>query len=245
MTSAPSSASRRLTAAADEPAGAGHRDRSAARADRSCRPSAEPISTASMRRPRRRRSPAPRCARRSAPAPPPASPPPSLVPLLRRRLRIPAPVTVAACVSGPLALSPCSAALEEARRRPLRAADVGRSRWSTSSPTTTRSACARACGPAIRSSLDRALGRGSAAERPPAEGAWPRLGPGDRLDRALSWVHWLWFLEPYVALLFDPDPPQRPLPALPPASSPPSSTSAARSTSSRPPRRPGGPPSRA
>ena len=47
------------------------------------------------------------------------------VPLLRKRLRIPAPVTIAACAAGPLAAGRPAPALAQARRRPLRDADVG------------------------------------------------------------------------------------------------------------------------
>ena len=47
------------------------------------------------------------------------------VPLLRRRLRMPAPVTVAACAAGPLAVAVLAPRSQQARRRPLRDADVG------------------------------------------------------------------------------------------------------------------------
>jgi membrane-associated phospholipid phosphatase len=32
--------------------------------------------------------------------------------------------------------------------------------------------------------------------------ALARLGRGNALDRALTWVHWLWFTEPYLALIY-------------------------------------------
>jgi membrane-associated phospholipid phosphatase len=48
--------------------------------------------------------------------------------------------------------------------------------------------------------LDRALGAG----RLPTvrlQKALARLGRANALDRGLAWVHWLWFIEPYAALV--------------------------------------------
>ena len=82
------------------------------------------------------------------------------VPLLRRRLRVPAPVTVAACAGGPARARRALPALEEARRRPLRDADVGLHHGPRDPLSTTPSACAPASAAATRSSVDRVIGAG-------------------------------------------------------------------------------------
>ena len=121
------------------------------------------------------------------------------VPLARRRCRIPAPVTLAACASGPLALAvlwPRSKKRDVAlfalqmwgftmaHELPYDRPDRLRARLRTGYPI----------------ALDRALGGG----RLPTvrlQRALARLGRANALDRGLAWVHWLWFLEPYAALL--------------------------------------------
>jgi membrane-associated phospholipid phosphatase len=122
------------------------------------------------------------------------------VPLLRRRARIPAPATVAACAAGPLALAvlyPRSHkrdiglfALQMwgftmAHELPYDDPERLRSRLRVHYPI----------------AIDRALGLG----RLPNVRLQRALDglPGSRyLDRFLTWVHWLWFLVPYMALLF-------------------------------------------
>jgi membrane-associated phospholipid phosphatase len=49
--------------------------------------------------------------------------------------------------------------------------------------------------------IDRLIGAG---ELPTlrAQRALAKLGRANLLDRVLTWVHWLWFLEPYLALLW-------------------------------------------
>jgi membrane-associated phospholipid phosphatase len=122
------------------------------------------------------------------------------VPLLRRRARIPVPVTIAACATGPLALAvlyPRSHkrdiglfALQMwgftmAHELPYDDPEGLRSRLRVRYPI----------------ALDRAIGLGR-LPNVRLQHAVARL-PGTRfLDRFLTWVHWLWFLEPYLALLF-------------------------------------------
>jgi membrane-associated phospholipid phosphatase len=121
------------------------------------------------------------------------------VPLLRRRLRIPAPLTVAACVSGPLAL-----AVLRPRSKRRDVALFAMQMWAFTvvheiphdNPEALR-ARLRIRYP-IR--VDRLLGGGRLPNTRIQQklSALPGVGA---LDRSLSWVHWLWFLEPYLALL--------------------------------------------
>jgi membrane-associated phospholipid phosphatase len=122
------------------------------------------------------------------------------VPLLRRRARVPAPVTVAACAGGPLAL-----AVLTPRSRSRDVALFAMQMWAFimvhelpyDDPEGLRSRL-RSRYPIV---ADRAIGLGRlpnirlqrALER------LPRVG---LLNRCLTWVHWLWFFEPYLALLY-------------------------------------------
>jgi len=122
------------------------------------------------------------------------------VPLLRRRARVPAPATIAACAAGPLALAVLH---PRSGKR-----DVGLfalQMWAFTmvheipydDPAALR-ARLRSRYPIV---LDRALGGGRLPnvrlQRVLAR--LPRIG---LIDRFLTWVHWIWFLEPYAALLF-------------------------------------------
>ena len=80
----------------------------------------------------------------------------------------------------------------EARRGPVRAADVGRSRSPTSCPTTIPRRCDGACASAIRSAATACSAAASC--RPPACSGRSR-GPGEAtaLDRVLTVAHWAWF----------------------------------------------------
>ncbi len=121
------------------------------------------------------------------------------VPLLRRRLRIPAPVTIAACVSGPLAL-----AVLRPRSKGRDVALFAMQMWAFTvvheipydDPERLR-ARLRIRYP-VR--IDRLLGGGRLPNTRLQQALATRGGVG-RLDRSLSWVHWLWFFEPYVALV--------------------------------------------
>ena len=121
------------------------------------------------------------------------------IPLLRRRYRIPAPVTVATCASGPLALAVLS---PRSKKRDV--ALFALQMWGFTmvhelpydDPERLR-ARLRARYPIA---IDRALGAG----RLPTvrlQKALARLGRANALDRTLSWVHWMWFIEPYASLI--------------------------------------------
>ncbi len=121
------------------------------------------------------------------------------VPLLRRRLRIPAPATVAACAGGPLAL-----AVLYPRSKKRDVALYAMQMWGFimvheipfDDPERLR-ARLRSRYPIVS---DRALGGGqlpnTRLQRRLAR--LPRVG---LVNRVLTWTHWLWFFEPYVALV--------------------------------------------
>jgi membrane-associated phospholipid phosphatase len=120
------------------------------------------------------------------------------VPLLRHRRRIPAAVTITVTVAGPLATS-----VVWPRSKKRDAVLFGQQMWAFTvihelpydDPERLR-ARLRARYPIV---ADRILGRG---ELPTLrlQRALARLGRGNLLDRTLTWVHWLWFLEPHLAL---------------------------------------------
>ncbi len=121
-----------------------------------------------------------------------------VVPLVRRRLRIPAPVTVAACAGGPLAL-----AVLYPRSKKRDVALYAMQMWAFimvheipfDDPERLRSRL-RSRYPIV---ADRFLGAGqlpnTRLQRTLAR--LPRVG---LVDRFLTWTHWLWFFEPYLAL---------------------------------------------
>lgn len=121
-------------------------------------------------------------------------------PLLRRRARIPAPVTVAVCAAGPLALAvrqPRSHrrdialfalqmwAFTMVHELPYDDPEALRRRLRSRYPIVADRAIGLGCLPSVR--LQRALAR------------LPRIR---LLDHCLTWIHWLWFLQPYAALLY-------------------------------------------
>jgi membrane-associated phospholipid phosphatase len=122
------------------------------------------------------------------------------VPLLRRRARIPAPVTVAACAAGPLAV-----AVLRPRTPGRDVALFAMQMWGFTmahelpydDPERLR-ARLRSRYPIV---LDRAIGLGR-LPNVRLQRALAGLGRANLLDRALTWVHWLWFIEPYLALSF-------------------------------------------
>jgi membrane-associated phospholipid phosphatase len=121
------------------------------------------------------------------------------VPLLRRRLRIPAPVTIAACASGPLAVAvlvPRSKkrdvvlfalqmwAFTVVHELPYDDPERLRARLRTRYPI----------------AVDRAIG-GGRLPNVRLQRALARLPGVGVVDRVLTWAHWLWFIEPYLALV--------------------------------------------
>jgi len=121
------------------------------------------------------------------------------VPLLRKRLRVPPTVTVAACAAGPLALAVLR---PRSKRRDI--ALFAMQMWGFTmaheipydDPERLRRRL-RARYPIV---VDRALGGGRLpnARLQRALAGAPGVGA---VDRVLTWAHWLWFIEPYLALL--------------------------------------------
>jgi membrane-associated phospholipid phosphatase len=120
------------------------------------------------------------------------------VPLLRRRLRTPGPMTVAACAAGPLAL-----AVLRPRTHKRDVAIFALQMWAFTvvhelpfdDPERLRRRL-RIRYPIV---VDRLLGAGRLPNAR-LQSALSRFRGVRGLDRALTWVHWLWFLEPYLAL---------------------------------------------
>ena len=120
------------------------------------------------------------------------------VPLLRKRLRIPVPVTVTACAAGPLAL-----AVLYPRSKKRDVALYAMQMWAFimvheipyDDPERLR-ARLRSRYPV---SVDRVIGAGELpnARLQRALSRLPRVGI---VNRFLTWAHWIWFFEPYLAL---------------------------------------------
>ncbi len=123
-----------------------------------------------------------------------------VVPLARRRLRIPAPVTVAACAGGPLGL-----AILTRRSKKRDVALFAIQMWAFTIaheiPYDDREALRRRLRVGYPIAIDRFLGAGSLPNAR-LQRSLARLGRVKAIDRVLAWVHWLWFLEPYCALAF-------------------------------------------
>jgi membrane-associated phospholipid phosphatase len=119
-------------------------------------------------------------------------------PLLRKRLRIPAPVTIAACASGPLAV-----AVLHPRSKKRDVALFALQMWGFimihelpyDDPEGLRDRL-RARYPIV---ADRAIGAGRLPNAR-LQRALRRLPQVRIVNRVLTWTHWLWFFEPYVAL---------------------------------------------
>jgi membrane-associated phospholipid phosphatase len=120
------------------------------------------------------------------------------VPLLRKRLRIPVPVTIGACAAGPLAL-----AVLYPRSKKRDVALYALQMWAFimvheipfDDPERLR-ARLRSRYPV---GIDRLIGAGKLpnARLQRALARLPRVGV---VDRFLTWAHWIWFFEPYLAL---------------------------------------------
>ena len=120
------------------------------------------------------------------------------VPLLRKRLRVPAPVTVAAVAAGPLALAVLQPrtkrrdvalfalqmwAFTVAHELPYDDPERLRARLHTRYPIVSDRVIGAGRLPNAR--LQRALAR------------LPQVGA---VNKVLTWTHWLWFIEPYLSL---------------------------------------------
>jgi membrane-associated phospholipid phosphatase len=120
------------------------------------------------------------------------------VPLLRKRLRIPVPVTLAACAGGPLAL-----AVLYPRSKKRDVALYAMQMWAFimvhEIPFDDPEALRRRLRSRYPIVADRVIGAGklpnSRLQR--ALSRLPRVGA---VDRFLTWTHWVWFFEPYLAL---------------------------------------------
>lgn len=122
------------------------------------------------------------------------------VPLLRRRARIPAPLTVAACAAGPLALAVLRPRTHR-RDVALFALQMWGFTMAHELPYDDPERLRRRLRSRYPIAIDRAIGLG---RLPSArlQRVLSRLPRVRAVDRFLTWVHWLWFLEPYAALLF-------------------------------------------
>jgi membrane-associated phospholipid phosphatase len=120
------------------------------------------------------------------------------VPLLRKRLRLPAPVTIGACAAGPLAV-----AVLYPRSRKRDVALYAMQMWAFimvhelpyDNPAKLESRL-RSRYPIV---TDRVLGLGRLPNARLQRGI-ARLRRVGTVNRVLTWAHWLWFLEPYLAL---------------------------------------------
>ena len=122
------------------------------------------------------------------------------LPLARRRLRIPPAVTVAATAAGPFAL-----AVLLPRTKARDAALFGLQMWAFTIvhelPYDDPERLRRRLRVRYPIPVDRALGLG---ELPNVrlQRAFSRPGEVTALDRVLAMVHWAWFLEPHLALVW-------------------------------------------
>jgi hypothetical protein len=120
------------------------------------------------------------------------------VPLLRKRLRIPAPVTVAACAAGPLALA---VLYPRSRRRDVALYTL--QMWAFTVAHEIPYDDPERLRARLRSrypiAVDRVIGAGK-LPNVRLQRALSRLPHRGAVDRCLAWTHWLWFVEPYLAL---------------------------------------------
>ncbi len=121
------------------------------------------------------------------------------VPLLRRRLRVPPAVTVAACAGGPLAH-----AVLYPRSKKRDVALFAMQMWAFTMAHEIPYDDPEALRHRLRSrypiAVDRAIGCGRLPNAR-LQRLLSHLPRGGRVDRFLTWVHWLWFIEPYLALV--------------------------------------------
>jgi membrane-associated phospholipid phosphatase len=120
------------------------------------------------------------------------------VPLLRKRLRAPAPVTVAACAAGPLAI-----AVLYPRSRKRDVALYAMQMWAFIMVHELPYDDPEGLQSRLRSrypiTIDRVIGLGLLPNVRLQRGM-ARLRRVGTVNRILTWAHWLWFFEPYLAL---------------------------------------------
>ena len=120
------------------------------------------------------------------------------VPLLRKRLRVPAPVTVATCAGGPLAI-----AVLHPRTRKRDVALYAMQMWAFimvhELPYDDPERCERRLRSRYPITMDKAIGLGRLPNVRLQQGI-ARLRRAGTVNRVLTWAHWLWFFEPYLAL---------------------------------------------
>ena len=119
-------------------------------------------------------------------------------PLLRRRLKLPTAVSVAALAAGPPAL-----AVLAPRTRTRDAALYALQMWgfviAHNLPFDDPQALERRLRVRYPIRIDRAIGAGTLPNTR-LQRALEGLGRRNAIDRSLSWVHWVWFFEPHLAL---------------------------------------------
>ena len=120
------------------------------------------------------------------------------VPLLRRRLRIPPPLTVAACAGGPLAL-----AVLYPRSKKRDVALYAMQMWAFimvhEIPYDDPEGLRRRLRSRYPVHADRVLGGGELPNTR-LQRRLARLPRAGVVNRFLTWAHWVWFFEPYLAL---------------------------------------------
>jgi membrane-associated phospholipid phosphatase len=120
------------------------------------------------------------------------------VPLLRKRLRIPTPATVAACAGGPLAI-----AVLYPRSRKRDVALYAMQMWAFIMVHELPYDDPQRLEGRLRSrypiTIDRVIGLGRLPNVRLQKGV-ARLRRVGTVNRVLTWTHWLWFFEPYLAL---------------------------------------------
>jgi membrane-associated phospholipid phosphatase len=120
------------------------------------------------------------------------------VPLLRKRLRIPAPATVAACAAGPLAI-----AVLYPRTRKRDVALYAMQMWAFimvhELPYDDPERLQRRLRARYPIVADKAIGLGRLPNVRLQRGI-ARLRRVGTVNRVLTWTHWVWFFEPYLAL---------------------------------------------
>jgi membrane-associated phospholipid phosphatase len=120
------------------------------------------------------------------------------VPLLRKRSRLPSAVTVAACAAGPLAIA---VLYPRTRRRDV--ALYAMQMWAFimvhELPYDDPERCERRLRTRYPIAIDRVIGLGRLPNVRLQEGIG-RLRRVGTVNRVLTWTHWLWFFEPYLAL---------------------------------------------